>query len=392
MAAELVFSATSDKLEEMDWMKSIEICELVALNPGTGKEVVKSIKKRLESKSSISQLYAVMLLEMLMNNVGEVIHKQVIGLNVLPILVKIGKSKANLSLSERIFLLLDATQKSLGGPAGKFPEYFSTYNDLVKAGVPFPEQNRSVPIDEPTRKSDSASNAGKSVQSHGKLTLAKDKGDSSKQELQQVPDSSIIQKARNSLEVLREVLDNIDLQRNVHSMGAKDEFTLDLVEQCSFQKQRVMHLVLTSRNEKLVSQAIELNDQLQKVLDRHDALVSGRPVRRTFQPFSEIEEEEESETEQLFRRRKGKSRAMPEEDLISVYRHHEDLSGLGEQSSHPTPQTSTSGRQVPPTVIPPPPSRRAEREQFFKGSKQPVSSTLDGQTSVAALCIDDASP
>jgi hypothetical protein len=29
--------------------------------------------------------------------------------------------------------------------------------------------------------------------------------------------------------------------------GAKDEFTLDLVEQCSFQKQKVMHLVMTSR-------------------------------------------------------------------------------------------------------------------------------------------------
>lgn len=26
-----------------------------------------------------------------------------------------------------------------------------------------------------------------------------------------------------------------------------DEFVLDLVEQCSFQKQRVMHLVMTSR-------------------------------------------------------------------------------------------------------------------------------------------------
>lgn len=28
---------------------------------------------------------------------------------------------------------------------------------------------------------------------------------------------------------------------------AKDEFTLDLVEQCSFHKQRVMHLAVTSR-------------------------------------------------------------------------------------------------------------------------------------------------
>lgn len=30
MAAELVNSATSDKLAEMDWMKNIEICEMVA--------------------------------------------------------------------------------------------------------------------------------------------------------------------------------------------------------------------------------------------------------------------------------------------------------------------------------------------------------------------------
>lgn len=30
MASELVNSATSDKLTEMDWAKNIEICELVA--------------------------------------------------------------------------------------------------------------------------------------------------------------------------------------------------------------------------------------------------------------------------------------------------------------------------------------------------------------------------
>ncbi|KAI4330071.1 hypothetical protein MLD38_028379 [Melastoma candidum] len=109
--------------------------------------------------------------------------------------------------------------------------------------------------------------------------------------------------ARNSLEGLREVLDNIDLRRNAHSKGVKDEFILDLVEQCSFQKQRAMHLVSTSR---------------------HGALVSGRPVRRTFQPYNEIEEE--SETEQLFRRSKGKSRAIPKEDPVSSYRHLEDFS------------------------------------------------------------------
>lgn len=34
MAAEMVKVATSDKLKDMDWMKNIEICELVARDPG----------------------------------------------------------------------------------------------------------------------------------------------------------------------------------------------------------------------------------------------------------------------------------------------------------------------------------------------------------------------
>lgn len=34
-------------------------------------------------------------------------------------------------MRERIFLLLDATQTSLGGASGKFPQYYSAYYDLV---------------------------------------------------------------------------------------------------------------------------------------------------------------------------------------------------------------------------------------------------------------------
>lgn len=32
---------------------------------------------------------------------------------------------------ERIFLLLDATQTSLGGTSGKFPQYYTAYYELV---------------------------------------------------------------------------------------------------------------------------------------------------------------------------------------------------------------------------------------------------------------------
>lgn len=95
-----------------------------------------------------------------MNNIGEHIHKQVIDAGILPILVKIVKKKvqtcslvqlwtseyftlllfsflffhllqSDMPVRERIFLLLDATQTSLGGASGKFPQYYNAYYELV---------------------------------------------------------------------------------------------------------------------------------------------------------------------------------------------------------------------------------------------------------------------
>jgi hypothetical protein len=51
----------------------------------------------------------------------------------------------------------------------------------------------------------------------------------------------------------------------------------------------------------VVSRAIELNEQLQKVLARHDGLISGRSTSIA-NHLSIDEMEEEEEAEQLFRR------------------------------------------------------------------------------------------
>ncbi|CAA0833877.1 ENTH/VHS/GAT family protein [Striga hermonthica] len=150
MASDLVSSATSEKLTEMDWTKNIEICEIVARDHGQAKDIVKAIKKRLGSKSSNTQLFAVMLLEMLINNIGDPVHKQVIDAGVLPILVKIVKKKSDLPVREKIFLLLDAAQTSVGGASGRFPQYYSAYYELVNAGVQFPQRPHDVPNPQPT--------------------------------------------------------------------------------------------------------------------------------------------------------------------------------------------------------------------------------------------------
>ncbi|PON35614.1 Target of Myb protein [Parasponia andersonii] len=369
MAAELVHTATSEKLAEMDWTKNIQICELVAHDQRQARDVIKAIKKRLGSKHANTQLYAVLLLEMLMNNIGENIHKQVIDTGILPILVKIVKKKSDLPVRERIFLLLDATQTSLGGASGKFPQYYNAYYELVSAGVQFAQSPPVVSSNNPTSQPNNNNLPNGEIASSRHEVLAR------KAEPQDVPESSIIQKASNALEVLKEVLDAVD---SLHPEGAKDEFTLDLVEQCSFQKQRVMHLVMASRDEKVVSQAIELNDQLQKVLAKHDALLLARPSA-TVNHCNQEEAEEEEEAEQLFRRlRKGKACARPEDEERAVERPHLGLLGSsipGEMlnrplirplSLEPSPEPNGHAAGV---AIPPPPAKHVEREKYFQENK-----------------------
>ncbi|KAJ4963436.1 hypothetical protein NE237_023375 [Protea cynaroides] len=388
MAAELVNSATSDKLSEMDWMKNIEICELVARDQEKAKDVIKAIKKRLGNKNPSIQLFSVLLLQMLMNNCGEHIHKQVIDNGLLPILVKIVKKKSDLPVREKIFLLLDAMQISFGGASGKFPQYYNAYYDLVSAGVQFPQ--RPPPV---------ASGHSMPKEPGRNLPEAIEKSAPPKSERvilpenpQILPESSIIQKASAALEVLTEVLDAVDIQ---HPEGAKDEFTLDLVEQCSFQKQRVMHLVMTSRDDRVVSQAIELNEKLQKVLDRHDAFLSVQATS-TATHFVLEEMEEEEEAERLFRRiRKGKACAKPEEQEhleqpsslfgpIDAGRLHRPLIrplNLEPQESNTSPS---------PVVIPPPPARHVDRERFFQ-EKRVDGSALGGHMRGLSLHSRNAS-
>lgn len=56
------------------------------------------------------------------------------------------------------------------------------------------------------------------------------------------------------------------------------------------------------RDEKVVSRAIDLNEQLQRVLAGHDALISSRSTSTSNGFVQDEAEEEEEKAEQLFRR------------------------------------------------------------------------------------------
>ncbi|KAJ4776154.1 Target of Myb protein 1 [Rhynchospora pubera] len=407
MASGLVKMATNDKLKETDWAKNIEICELVSHDPGKAKDVMKSIKKRLQHKSPNTQLYAVMLLEMLMNNFGENIHKLAVENAILPILVKIVKKKTNDPVRERIFLLLDATQTAVGGAKGKFPEYYAAYYDLVVAGVEFANRPR-VTVTElqplPAQRKIPSHPATATTTEDNSLSqrLLNDPPPMQANNLQNAPDSSIIKKATSVLEILRDVLSSIDTK---HPEGAMDEFVLDLVEQCSFQKQRVMHLVMTSRDEKAVTEAIELNEELHKVLLRHDSLLSLGPTS-TATSFinnsvdNNTNQHEEEDAESLYKRlRKGKALSVDYTD--ESIRHPfgsitEDMLRrplIRPLKIQPDPKPDPEPKPTGPAFsIPPPPAKHVERERFFREkSSDHAIAGLPGQMQGLSLHSRDGS-
>ncbi|XP_078434098.1 ENTH/VHS/GAT family protein [Wolffia australiana] len=369
MAAELVNSATNKKLNEIDWTKNIEICELISQDNGRAKEVIKSIKKRLAHKNPNVQLFSVMLLETLVNNCGDHVHKQVIESGILSILVKIVKKKTDFPVRERIFLLLDAVQTSLGGASGKFPEYYTAYYDLVSARVQFPQRRVTKEEKEAITDQKPELATGAKDLLNQNSAVPKEENEVKRSTMPAKPDCSIIQKAESVLEVLQEVLNTLDPK---NPEGARDEFTLDLVEQCSFQKQRVMHLVMTSRDEKLVLRAIDLNEHLQKVLTKHDAFIMGGSASALSSSCHGLTGDEEEDANYLLRRlRKGKACADDEPEtfrgcLIGAVNGGRQCGPISRPLCIESPPSNASSPAAP---IPPPPSKYAERIKYFKEKK-----------------------
>ncbi|KAB2024776.1 hypothetical protein ES319_D06G109100v1 [Gossypium barbadense] len=218
----LVERATSDVLVGPDWAKNTEISEILKHDPGQVKGVVKGIKKKLKSKNPKVQLLALSLLETMIQNCGEIVHMHVAERNILPEMVKIFKKRPDYSVKEKILILVDTWQEAFGGARARYPQYFSAYQELLRAGAMFPQRTEKPPPQN-KRKSDQQETAESSEEpDFPTLSLTE------------------LQNARSIMNVLTEMLSAID---PANKEGLKQDVVLDLVEQCRTFKQRVVHLV-----------------------------------------------------------------------------------------------------------------------------------------------------
>ncbi|KAJ7568911.1 hypothetical protein O6H91_01G053000 [Diphasiastrum complanatum] len=273
-AAVLVERATTNALIGPDWAMNLEICDIVNRDPGQAKDVVKAVKKRLDSKNPKVQLLTLTVLETLIKNCGGIVHQQVAEKSILPKMVKIVKKKADMHVKDKILGLLDAWQEAFDGPGGRFPQYYLAYEELRRLGIQFPERalEDGPPVLTPPQTHPVSSYRSPGFGSPSYIPTRLDAPMNTESPQMSLAD---IETARGGLEVLTEMLNAVNPRDR---LAVKDELIVELVEQCRATQSRVRHLVNVTTNEELLRQGLALNDDLQRVLGKHDAIRSGTPL------------------------------------------------------------------------------------------------------------------
>ncbi|KAL6006204.1 TOM1-like protein 9 [Asimina triloba] len=274
MAGTLAERATSDLLIGPDWAMNVEICDILNHDPGQAKDVIKVLKRRMGNKNPKVQLLALTLLETVVKNCGDIVQMHVAEKDVLHEMVKIVRKKhPEHRVKEKILILIDTWQEAFGGPRARYPQFFAAYQELLRYGAVFPQQHER-PAPTFTPHAQPPSNYPLPQRGAGYLQQGAPESSAGSD----VPNLSLteIQNARGIMDVLSEMLNALD---PVNKEDLKQDVIIDLVEQCRTYKLRVVQLVNTTSDEELLCQGLALNDDLQRVLAKHDGLASGTVVR-----------------------------------------------------------------------------------------------------------------
>uniref|UniRef100_A0ACD5WBB8 Uncharacterized protein n=1 Tax=Avena sativa TaxID=4498 RepID=A0ACD5WBB8_AVESA len=240
-AAACAERATSDMLIGPDWAVNIELCDIINMDPGQAKDALKLLKKRLGNKNSKVQILALY---------------------------------PDLNVREKILSLIDTWQEAFGGPTGRYTQYHTAYQELVTAGVGFPpREENTVPLFTPPQtqplRQPHVYPPGQSYEDVAIQASLQSSGPAAS-----ALSLSEIQSARGIVDVLDEMLNALDHR---HPEAVREEVIVDLVGQCRSYHARVMDLVSDTGDESLLFQALGLNDELQRVLQRHDDIAKGVP-------------------------------------------------------------------------------------------------------------------
>ncbi|KAK4752884.1 hypothetical protein SAY87_021682 [Trapa incisa] len=265
-----VEKATSDLLMNPDWAMNLDICDYINSYPGQAREFIKAVKRRLQHKNPKVQFLALTLLETMVKNCGDYIHFQIAEKNIPSEMVKIVKKKADICVRDKVLLLLDAWQEAFGGPGGKHPQYYYAYEELKRLGIQFPRRSPdSAPIFTPPV-------------THPHMQAGYGMPSNSSRRLDEAMATEIEGLSMSTIDSMRDVVNLLsDMLQAVNPRdhnAVKDEVIVDLVARCQSNQRMLMQMLTMTGDEELLARGLELNDNTQTVLVKHDAIASGSPL------------------------------------------------------------------------------------------------------------------
>ncbi|KAK9994039.1 hypothetical protein SO802_023742 [Lithocarpus litseifolius] len=257
----IVEDATSENLDEPDWAMNLDICDMINTEKINSVELIRGIKRRIMLKSPRIQYLALVLLETCVKNC-EKAFSEVAAERVLDEMVKLIEDPQTVVNNRNKALMLIESWGESTNELRYLPVYEETYKSLRSRGIRFPgRDNESLaPIFTPARSvSESEFNEGLPRQIERDLPVQSFTAEQTKE---------AFDVARNSIELLSTVLSSSPQQD-----ALQDDLTTTLVQQCRQAQFTVQRIIETAGdNEALLFEALNVNDEIQKVLSKFEEL------------------------------------------------------------------------------------------------------------------------
>uniref|UniRef100_A0A7N0VMJ0 TOM1-like protein 2 n=1 Tax=Kalanchoe fedtschenkoi TaxID=63787 RepID=A0A7N0VMJ0_KALFE len=301
-ADKYVEEATAENLDEPDWATNLELCDMINTERISSGDMIRGIKKRIMLKSPRIQYLAMILLETIAKNC-EKAFSEIAAERVLDELVKlIDDPLTPVNNRNKALMLIESWGES-ANELRYLPVFEETYKSLRLRGIRFPgrDDESLAPIFTPPR-SVLASEASVNLahQLEREIPVQSFSAEQTKE---------AFEIARNSIELLGTVLTSSPQQD-----ALKDDLTITLIQQCRQSQHTVLQIIETAgNNEALLFEALNVNDEIQKVISKYEELKKPLDVRHEPEPAMipvavEPEESPRSAKEEALVRRSGAAR------------------------------------------------------------------------------------
>ncbi|KAL3713969.1 hypothetical protein ACJRO7_005998 [Eucalyptus globulus] len=312
----LVEDATSESLNGPDWALNLQVCDMINHESFDRGEVIRGIKRRLNSTSPRIQYLALVLLETCVKNC-DMAFCEVASERVLDDMVKlIDDPQTIVSNRNKALMMIEAWGES-GRELRYLPVYEETYKSLKARGICFPgrDDESLAPIFTPPTSV---------LDSEPDVTLALAQHDTCIPTFTAEQIKEALEVARNSIELLAAVLSSSPKQDVL-----QDELTTTLVEQCHEAQHKVQRIAETAGDDEAVLfEALKVNDDARRVFSKYDELrepATAAPTQLGPEPLSYRSgregrhEDMTDDLDEIIFGKKGGGRSEPkQDDLISL--------------------------------------------------------------------------